>query len=122
MARYLSALELTARVHLGKEVEQWLGYADEADYTVLKWLYMAKIDQQHYTLSYIESLDEGDEEWHDIAAFSLLDPDEEVTDSFASVKDAVAFAVQTYGASADRFVPGGMLPVEYASYWRDRNP
>ncbi len=121
MALYLSSLELVARVHLGKEVEQWLGHFDEADYTVIKWLYITKDAQHQYTVCYAESFDEGDEDWHNVAEFSLLDPDEEFTDSFASVEEAVAFAVQTYGASAERFVSGGMLPTEYASYWHGRN-
>lgn len=121
MALYLSPLELIARVHLGKEVEQWLGHFEEADYTVIKWLYIAKKAQHQYLVRYIESFDEGDEEWHDVTEFSLLDPDEEVTQSFISVEEAVAFAVQTYGASAERFVPGGMLQAEYASYWHSRN-
>ena len=121
MARYLSPLELIARVHLGKEVEQWLGCFEATDYAVIKWLCIAKEAQQQYTVSYMESFDEGDEEWHNVAEFSLLDPDEEVTDSFASVEEAVAFTVQTYGASAERFVPAGMLPTEYASYWHSKN-
>ncbi|AMR28510.1 hypothetical protein A0257_16360 [Hymenobacter psoromatis] len=121
MVLYLSPLELVARVHLGKEVEQWLGHSETADYAVIKWLYIAKKIQNQYTVSYMESFDEGDEEWHNVAEFSLLDPDEEVTNSFTSVEEAVAFAVQTYGASAERFVPGGMLPTEYASYWHSKN-
>jgi len=121
MAFYLSPLELVARVHLGKEVEQWLGHFEEADYTVIKWLYITKDAQHQYTVCYTESFDEGDEDWHNVAEFSLLDPDEEVTDSFALVEEAVAFAVQTYGASAERFVSAGMLPTEYAKYWHGRN-
>jgi hypothetical protein len=122
MARYLHFLELTARLHRGKEVDQWLGHVEEADYTVIKWLYIALEPPQHYVVCYVESFDEGEEAWHQVAEFSLLDPDEEVRHAFESVQEAVACAIHTYGASADRFLPGGMLPVEYATYWHSKHP
>jgi hypothetical protein len=120
MTRYLSPLELTARVRLDKEVHQWLGHSEEADYTVLRWLYLNK-DKQQYTVSYVESFDEGSEEWTDVTEFSYLDPDEVIEHSFASVEEAVEFAVQTYAASTERFLPGGMLYTEYLAYWRSKN-
>jgi hypothetical protein len=120
MALYLSPLELIARLHLGKEVHQWLGYSEEADYTVLRWLYISK-DKQQITVNYVESFDEGDEEWTDITEFSHLDPDEVVEHSFASVEEVVEFATRTYAASQERFIPGGMLHVEYLAYWRSKN-
>jgi hypothetical protein len=120
MARYLSPLELAARVRLGKEVEQWLSHSEEADYTVLRWIYISK-DKQQYTVNYIESFDDGSEEWTDVTEFSQLDPDEEVEHSFTSVEEAVEFAVQTYAASRGRFLPGGMLHTEYLAYWRSKN-
>jgi hypothetical protein len=120
MARYLSPLELTSRVRLGKEVHQWLCRSEEADYTVLRWLYISK-DKQQYTVNYIESFDDGSEEWTDVTEFSHLDPDEEVEHSFTSVEEAVEFAIQTYAASSERFLPGGMLHTEYLDYWRSKN-
>jgi hypothetical protein len=120
MTRYLSFLELTARLHIGKEVDQWLGHVEETDYTVIKWLYIAKETPQQYLVCYRESFDEGDEEWHQVAEFSLLDPDAEVTHYFTSVEEAMAFASQTYGASTERFIPSGMLSVEYATYWHSK--
>jgi hypothetical protein len=120
MARYLSPLELAARVRLGKEVEQWLGHSEEVDYTVLRWIYISK-DKQQYTINYIESFDDGSEEWTDVTEFSQLDPDEEVEHSFTSIEEAVEFAVQTYAASKERFLPGGMLHTEYLAYWRSKN-
>jgi len=120
MTRYLNSFELTARLHIGKEVEQWLGHVEETDYTVIKWLYIAKETPQRYVVCYVESFDEGDEEWHQVAEFSLLDPDKEVTHYFASVEEALTFASQTYGASIERFIPGGMMSAEYASYWHSK--
>jgi hypothetical protein len=37
------------------------------------------------------------------------------------VEEAVVFAVQTYGASVERFVSEGMLLTEYANYWHGKN-
>ncbi|QKG57047.1 hypothetical protein GKZ68_10650 [Hymenobacter sp. BRD128] len=120
MALYLSPLELTARLHLGKEVHQWLGYFAEDDYIVLRWLYIAK-NKQQYTVCYVESFDEGDEEWTDVTEFSHLDPDEAIEHSFASVEEAVEFAIQTYAGSREGFIPGGLLHAEYLAYWRSKN-
>jgi hypothetical protein len=119
MALYLSALEVHARVRAGKVVEQWLGHAEESGYTVLKWLYIAP-DRRQYCVTYCESFDEGNEEWHDVAAFSLLDPDADETAFFDSVEDAVAFAIHTHGASPERFVAGGMIQQEYAKYQQNK--
>ena len=121
MALYLARLELQARLHGGKEVEQWLGHADEGEYTVIKWLYLAQEDRHRYSVNYLESFDEGDEEWQNVPEFSLLDPDAEDSVAFDSVEEAVAYAVQAHGASPDRFVPGGMIAGEYARYWHSKN-
>ncbi|MBJ6108343.1 hypothetical protein JAO73_04930 [Hymenobacter sp. BT523] len=121
MALYLSRLELKARVHAGKEVEQWLGHADEGEYTVIKWLYIAPAEGHQYSVTYLESFDEGDAEWQLVPEFSLLDPDADESAVFDSVEEAVAYAVQTYGALPDRFIPGGMLAEEYARYWQSKN-
>jgi hypothetical protein len=121
MDLYLYPVELQARVHAGKEVEQWLGHAEEGEYTVIKWLYLAQEEQDRYSVNYLESFDEGDEEWQIISEFSLLDPDAKESIVFDSVKETVAYAVQIYGASPDRFIPGVMLAEEYARYWQSKN-
>lgn len=121
MALYLSRLELQARLHIGKGAEQWLGHTDAGDYTAIQWLYLAQEDRCRYSVTYMESFDEGDEDWHQVPEFSLLDPDAEESKAFDSVEEVVAYAVQTYGASPDRFVPGGMLAEEYARYWQSKN-
>lgn len=122
MALYLSRLELQARLHIGKEVEQWLGHTNEDDYTVIKWIYLAQEDRHRYSVNYVESFDEGDEHWQQVPEFSLLDPDAEEQAVFDSVEEAVDFAVHTYGAAPDRFIPGGMLAAEYATYWQRKSP
>ncbi|HEX8350367.1 MAG TPA: hypothetical protein VF598_10425 [Hymenobacter sp.] len=116
MVLYLSSLELIARVHLGKEVEQWLSYYHEADYVVIRWLVIGK-DQGQFTVAYHESFDEGDAYFHDVHEFSALDPDEDgTTHMFDSVEEAVAFATENYGAAADKFVAGGMIQQEYTKH------
>ena len=118
---YLSRLELKARIHVGKEAEQWLSHAEEGEYTVIKWLYLVQEDRHRYSVTYLESFDEGDEGWQLVPEFSLLDPNAEERTVFDSVEEAVAYAVQAYGASPDRFVPKGMLVQEYARYWQSKN-
>jgi len=56
MAFYLAKQELLARVHLGKEVTQWLAHVEEADYIIIKWLTLGRPGNQYYTL-YNESFD-----------------------------------------------------------------
>ena len=121
MALYLSRLELQARLHLGKGAEQWLGHTEADDYTAIQWLYLAQEDQCRYSVTYMESFDEGNEDWQQVSEFSLLDPDAEESMVFDSVEEAVAYAVQTYGALPDRFVPGSMLAEEYTRYWQSKN-
>lgn len=118
MALYLSPQELIARVHLGKEVEQWLSYYNEADYTVIRWISVGTEEGQ-FGVTYFESFDEGDEDFHDVHEFSVIDPEESlhgVTHSFETVEAAVTFAAEQYGASTDRFVAFGMLSEEYRKY------
>jgi hypothetical protein len=115
IALYLSLVELYARLHASKSVEQWLGYAKDGDETVLHWLCIAA-GRRQYSVTYLESFDEGDADWLDVAAFSLVDPDAEIGPTFDSVEEAVAFAVNTHSASLERFVAGGMIQQEYANY------
>lgn len=120
MALYLSPQELVARVHLGKPVEQWLSYTHEADYTVIKWIVIDKVETK-YSTTYFESFDEGEESFHDVHEFSVVDPENEpfgITHIFNSVEAAVAFAIDTYGASPDKFVAFAMIAEEYAKYFR----
>ena len=117
---YLHASELAARVNLGKEAEQWLSYEIESEYNFIKWLVISKYNKQ-FTITYFESFDEGSSDFHDVHEFSVLDPEDApygITNEFKSLEDAVDFAVKTYGASANRFVAGGMIQNEYADYLR----
>ena len=118
MALYLSPQELIARVRLGKKAEQWLSCFNEADYTVIRWISVAKEEGQ-FDVTYFESFDEGDENFHDVHEFSVIDPENEpygITHLFDSVEAAVAFAIENYGASAEKFVASGMIYQEYAKH------
>ena len=118
MALHLSPQEVVARVHLGKQVEQWLSYYSETDYTIIRWISVAEEDGQ-FGVTYFESFDEGDEDFHDIHEFSVIDRENEpygTTNLFDSVEAAVSFAAENYGASADRFVASGMIGEEYKKY------
>ncbi|MBT9393694.1 hypothetical protein KLP40_11015 [Hymenobacter sp. NST-14] len=118
MSHYLAASELTARLHLGKEVEQWLSHEQEAEYTFIRWMVLSK-NKNQFIVTYFESFDEGDEDFHDVHEFSVLDPEDApygVTHEFDSVEEALAFAVEAYGAAIDKFVTGGMIQNEYAKH------
>ncbi|GAB2864386.1 hypothetical protein [Hymenobacter ruber] len=123
MALHLSLQELIARVHLGKQVEQWLSHYNEADYTVIRWISVAK-EEGKFGVTYFESFDEGDEEFHDVHEFSVIDPEDEqygTTHLFDSVEAAVAFAIENYGASAEKFVASGMIVEEYRAYLQEKS-
>ena len=118
MVLYLSHQELIARVHVGKEAEQWLSCFNEADYTVIRWISVAKEEGQ-FGVTYFESFNEGDENFHDVHEFSVIDPENEpygITHLFDSVEAVVAFAVENYDASAEKFVASGMIYQEYAKH------
>jgi hypothetical protein len=120
MSTYLHRAELEARVLLGKEIEQWLSYVQETEYSYIRWLSISK-DGNQFAVTYFESVDEGDEDFNDVYEFSALNSDEDSDGSlneFNSVEDAVAFAVETYGASADKFLAGGMIQDEYDKHRR----
>jgi len=120
---YLNASELTARIRLGKAVEQWLSYEREADYSFIKWLTVNGNSKQ-FTVTYLESFDEGDSDFQDVYEFSVLDPEDApygIINEFDSIEDALAFAVEAYGAATDKFVAGGMIQQEYANHLRQSN-
>ncbi|TLM97178.1 hypothetical protein [Hymenobacter jeollabukensis] len=119
MSSYLTILELIARVRLGKEVEQWLSYVQEAESAFIRWLSIGK-DKNQFIVTYFESFDEGDEGFHDVHEFSVLDPEDAPYGTgyeFDSVEEALAFATEAYGASIDKFVAGGMIYTEYAKHF-----
>ena len=123
MARYLDSASLKTNLRLGKSVEQWLPHQQLPDYTVLRYIVITGQDDDAYDVAYIESFDDGDENFFDVYSFSTLDPDEPggVVNTFESVADAIEFAVNTYQASPDKFVNQGTIQEEYLDYLKTRN-
>jgi hypothetical protein len=119
MSLYLAKVELLARIHLGKEVAQWLAHVEEADYTIIKWLAVGQTGNQYYVI-YNESFDEGDENFGDVGEFTSVDPDADEEAFFDSAEDALKFAIEQHGASIDKFVAGSMIDEEYARYLKTK--
>ncbi len=117
MAEYLADDQTRARLRLGKSLEQWLGVVRETDYTILRWLRIDKESEESFSVAYFESFDEGNEDFLDIYAFSLVDPDEPfgVIHTFSSIADALEFAEATYKASPNKYISAGMIQEEYRS-------
>jgi len=116
--RYLNKDEIQTRLRLGKSVEQWLGVVKEDDSTILKWLSIDKKSDESFSVAYFESFDEGNEDFLDIYAFSLVDPDAPfgLIDTFYSIADALEFAEVTYKASSNKYTSVGMIQEEYRDY------
>lgn len=118
MIQYLTDDQIRTRLRLGKSVEQWLDDVQEDDYTILKWLSIDKENDESFSVTYFECFEEGNEDFMDIYAFSLIDPDEPfgVIHTFPSIVDALEFATFTYKASSHRYISTGMIQEEYRDY------
>lgn len=116
--RYLNEDEIQSRLRLGKSIEQWLGVVHGTDYTILRWLSIDKESDESFSVVYFESFDEGNEDFLDIYAFSLVDPDEPfgVINTFSSISEALEFAEVTYKASPHKYTAAGMIQEEYRDY------
>ncbi|QDW25197.1 hypothetical protein FFJ24_010395 [Pedobacter sp. KBS0701] len=119
---YLQQEQLKSNLSLGKAVEQWINAEIKEDYVIIKWLRIEKEADGSYTVTYFECFDEGDENFVDVYEFSMLDPDYPfgIITSFSSIKDAIDFSVENYGASVLKFVSGGMIQEEYANYSKNK--
>lgn len=112
--RYLTIQQFQTNLSLGKSIEQWLSYEDKIDYTILKWLRIDKEKDSTYSVSCIESFDDGGDDYIDIYSFSPINPDEPyIIDNFKSIYEAVKFAIDAYSASDSKFVSAGMIQEEY---------
>jgi|GEM_PF-2240472 len=123
MARHLLEVQAITRLSLGKSVAQFLGYQHESAYTILRWLTIDIGDEKAYAVAYHEVFDEGSENECDIGEFSRLDPENlpyGVVDEFDAAEEAMAFAAETYGASAQKYVAESMIDEEYATYLKER--
>lgn len=121
MSRYLIPEQLKTNLSLGKAVEQWLGHQQGDGYVILKYIAVEKERNGEYSLLYIEHIDEGNKDFLDIYDFSYINPDEPaVINAFDSIEETLDFALNTYGASPDQYVPAGMIQDDYANYLNNR--
>ncbi|WP_157604489.1 hypothetical protein [Solitalea canadensis] len=110
--------QLLTLLKLGKPVEQWIGFVDEKEYTVLKWLRIDKERNGEYSVSYFEVYDEGNIDFLDIYEFSSFDPDEPygLISTFSAYEEALNYCLTQYGCSYEGFINGGMIQEEYKKY------
>lgn len=120
---YLLNEQLRTNLSLGRTIEQWLGYKQEDDYILLRWISIEKESNANYSVAYIESFDEGSEDFVDIYEFSTLDPDEAlgIVTTFSTADEAINFSLKEYAAKMDRFVSAGMIQEEYRTYLNEKN-
>jgi len=118
MSKYLTEEQLKFNIGYGRAVEQWLGFEEEQESTILKWLRIDKERNEMFSVTYFESFDEGSHEFLDMYEFSMVDPDEPfgVINTFSSISDALTFASLAYNAAEDKFVSSGMIQEEYRVY------
>ncbi|HEX8608499.1 MAG TPA: hypothetical protein VF679_07670 [Pedobacter sp.] len=118
MGNYLTQQQLHSSINGGKGIEQWLGYYDNGGETILKWLRIYPENNTECTVMYVECYDQGDLEFLDLYAFTVVDPDEPygLITTFRSVEEALAFSIAEYAALKDRFVGNGMIQEQYQNY------
>ncbi|NQX43247.1 hypothetical protein SAMN05421820_1166 [Pedobacter steynii] len=115
---FLQNEQLRTNLSLGRKVEQWLGYKQEDSYIILRWISLEKEDNGEFSVAYIESFDEGNEDFIDVYEFSTLDPDEPlgIINTFSTLDEAIDFSLDEYGAEIDNFINAGMIQEEYRTY------
>ncbi len=117
--RYVPSASVAATLRAGKIVEQWFGAAEVDGETIIRFL---SIDPSRgaFSVSFSEVLDQGHDEWLDVYAFYDLDEDryDDSVREFPTAEEAIAYAMQTYGAKPDQFLLFGAIQDDYADYLR----
>ena len=115
---YLTKELSRANLNVGKAIEQWIGFEEEKNYTVLKWLRIDKEKDNSFSVAYFEVFDEGNLNFLDIYDFSPLEPEEPYgqISNYKSVDEALKFAKNEYNTNDDNFVNSGMIQEEYKKY------
>jgi hypothetical protein len=121
--RYIAPQQLMTNLHLGKPIEQWLGYnikqLPQGKYTVLKWLTIYKeTNSAEYSVNYMEVFDEGSENFLDIYQFNTIDTDEPygIMTRFKTAKEALDYSIGKYNCEINKFVNDGVIQEEYKDY------
>lgn len=111
--RYLTEIEITTLLNLGRTLELFLGPSRD-DNNVINWIGICKGTQGTIELSTYSVFDEGDIEHLDLYSFSSVDPDSDFeTIEFPSLESALTFIRDKYRLTALRFVNRGMIQDEY---------
>ncbi len=115
---YLTKEQLRTNLSVGKAIEQWIGFAEETNYTVLKWLRIDKENDNTFSVAYFEVFDEGNLNFLDIYEFSPIDPDEPygIINTYNNLDEVLEFVKREYNANDNNFVNSGMIQEEYRKY------
>jgi hypothetical protein len=146
MTRYLIPQFIRTALNLGTGVEQFLGGFVVDDQPAIHWISLHKgaddddfdddedefededaegveddgvADEDLFVLSYYDACDEGNEDWIDVYEFTALSADQYAPVArhrLATLEEALALAVERYGADPARFVNGGVIQDEYYDY------
>jgi hypothetical protein len=146
MTRHLAPPLIRAALNLGTYLEQFLGGFVVNGLPAIRWIMLQKGaddddfdddedefeeddagededdgDEDAFILKYFEVYDEGDEQWADVYDFSPVsgDPDDDepaARHRLATLEEALALAVERYGADPARFVNQTMIGHEYYDY------
>ena len=142
MTRHLAPQFVRTALNRGTYVEQFLGGFVVDGQPAIRWIMLQKgadddefedeededevdredPDEEVFVLSYYEALDEGREDWVDVHGFSPVsgDPDDMYEPAArhrtSTLEEALALAVERYGADPARFVNQTMIDHEYYDY------
>ncbi|WP_420127915.1 hypothetical protein [Longimicrobium sp.] len=124
MTRYLLLPYVRSALNRGGSVEQFLGGFQHDGEPAIRWIALRQ-EEDAVVLSVYEAYDEGGEDWLDVYAFQPVGDSDEfglaAEHHLSTVDEAIAFAVERYGASPDRFVNGSMVQDEYRDYLSRRH-
>ena len=113
--RYLTEIEITTLLNLGKTLEFFLGPSHE-DNDVINWIDICKGIRGTIELSTYSVFDEGNIDHIDLYSFSAVDPDNDFeTIEFQTLDSALTFIKDKYRLADLRFVNRGMIQDEYKS-------
>jgi hypothetical protein len=146
MTRYLIPQFIRAALNRGTGVEQFLGGFVVDGHPAIRWIELRNggdddfdddedqaqdadvaeadgdddgDDGDGFVLWYYEAFDEGNENWMDVYEFGNVSGDQfepAARHRLATLEEALALAVERYGADPARFVNPGVIQDEYRDY------
>jgi hypothetical protein len=115
--RHLRPSEVAETLRRGRTVESFLGRGPAADKPSIRYLELRPVGGK-IELWVHDLLDCGSEEFTDLVEFEPLDMDAatEPHATFADANDAIAYALQHFGAPTDRWTNVTVCHDDYADY------